>query len=223
MKSTNEIKLGTWAAALSAIFAIVWFITFNMQDFFQAVPSWKDMEAYAQAYHISRLTLIYPSLFLALTYIIMLACIHRLVPEDKQLWSLIALSIGIIYAVMASVNYNIQAVSVRQSLATGEITGLEMFIPDNTHSIYNALANSYVYMAISMFFAGFIFNKNKLGKWIRALLFVQILSAIGQVGYSMFDISEIIFITTSMVWVIGAPASFILIAVWLKKQKKESN
>lgn len=73
------------------------------------------------------------------------------------------------------------------------------------------------------FFAGFIFNKNKLGKWIRALLFVQVLSAIGQVGYSMFDISEIIFITTSMVWVIGAPASFILIAVWLKKQKKESN
>ena len=215
----NEIKLGLWSAILSAAFAIIWFITFNMQDVFQAVPEWENLKDYAEAFNISRLTLIYPSLLLALTYIIMLACAHRVLPEDKKLWSLIALSIGIVYAVMASINYNIQAVSVRQSLAAGEINGIEMFIPDNTHSIYNALANSYVYMAISMFFASFIFQRGKLEKWIRGLLMVQIISAIGQIGYSMIDISETIFIVTSMIWVIGAPASFILIAIWFKRQK----
>ena len=215
----KEIKLGLWTAILSAVFAILWFITFNMQDVFQPVPEWENLEAYSEAFNISRLTLIYPSLFLALSYIIMLACIHQVLPEDKRLWSIIALSIGIIYAVMASINYNIQAVSVRQSLAAGEISGLEMFIPDNKHSIYNALANSYVYMAISMFFAGFIFNNGKLEKWIKGLLVVQIISAIGQIGYSMIDISEIIFILTSMIWVIGAPATFILIAIWFKRLK----
>lgn len=219
MKNTMEIKLGKWTAALSAIFAIVWFITFNMQDVFQAVPNWTDLKAYAEAYHISRLTLIYPSMFLAITYIIMLVCIHRVLPEDKKLWSLIAISIGIIYSVMASTNYNIQAVSVRQSLIAGEVNGLEMFVPDNPHSIYTALANSYVYMAISMFFTGFIFGQNKLGKWIKALLLIQIFSAIGQIAYSMFDVSEIVFIATSMVWVLGAPASFILIAIWFNKLK----
>ena len=215
----NEIKLGLWSAILSAAFAIIWFITFNMQDIFQAVPEWENLKDYAEAFNISRLTLIYPSLLLALTYIIMLACSHRVLPEDKKLWSLIALSIGIVYATMASINYNIQAVSVRQSLAAGEIHGIEMFIPDNTHSIYNALANSYVYMSISMFFASFIFERGKLEKWIRGLLMVQIISAIGQIGYSMIDISETIFIVTSMIWVIGAPASFILIAIWFKRQK----
>ena len=215
----NEIKLGLWSAILSAAFAIIWFITFNMQDVFQTVPDWKNLKDYAEAFNISRLTLIYPSLLLALTYLIMLACTHRVLPEDKKIWGLIALSIGIIYAVMASINYNIQAVSVRQSLAAGEINGIEMFIPDNTHSIYNALANSYVYMAISMFFASFIFEKGKLEKWIRGILMVQIVSAIGQIGYSMIDISETIFIATSMIWVIGAPASFILIAIWFKRQK----
>ncbi|MDA3942906.1 MAG: hypothetical protein PF694_05135 [Bacteroidetes bacterium] len=215
----NEIKLGLWSAILSGAFAIIWFITFNMQDIFQAVPEWENLKDYAEAFNISRLTLIYPSLLLALTYIIMLACVHRVLPEDKKLWSLIALSIGIVYAVMASINYNIQAVSVRQSLAAGEINGIEMFIPDNTHSIYNALANSYVYMAISMFFSSFIFQRGKLEKWIRGLLMVQIISAIGQIGYSMIDISETIFIVTSMIWVIGAPASFILIAIWFKRQK----
>jgi hypothetical protein len=215
----KEIRLGIWTAILSAAFSVLWFITFNMQDVFRPVPEWNNLEAYAGAYSISRLTLIYPSLFLALSYIIMLVCIHRVLPEDKRLWSLIALSVGIIYAVMASINYNIQAVAVRQSLAAGETNGIEMFIPDNAHSIYNALANSYVYMAISMFFAGFIFKNGKLEKWIKGLLIVQILSAVGQTGYSMMDTSETIFILTSMIWVIGAPASFILIAIWFKRQK----
>ena len=48
---------------------------------------------------------------------------------------------------------------------------------------------------------------------------VQIISAIGQIGYSMIDISELIFIITSMIWVIGAPASFMLMAIWFKRQK----
>jgi hypothetical protein len=214
-----EFKTGIWAAVLSAVFAILWFITFNMQDVFQSVPEWNNLEAYAKAFNISRLTLIYPSMFLALTYVIMLAALHRVLPEEKKLWSLIALSVGIIYAVMASINYNIQAVSVRQSLSAGETNGLELFIPDNKHSIYNALANSYVYMAISMFFAGFIFRKGKLEKWINGLLLVQIVSAIGQITYSMIGTSETVFILTSMIWVIGAPTSFILIAFWFKRLK----
>jgi hypothetical protein len=217
----NEYRLGTWGAALSAFFAILWFITFNMQDAFQTVPDWKDLERYAREFNISRLTLIYPSLLLAVSYVIMLVCLHRVVPENKKLWSLTALAIGIIYAVMASINYNIQAVAVRLSLSAGETGGIEMFIPDNSNSVYNALANSYVYMAISMFFAGFIFQRGKLEKWIQWLLFMQVISAIGQIGYSMFDLQEVVFIITSMVWVIGAPASFILIAVWFKKRKAE--
>lgn len=215
----KEIRIGTWMAILSAVSAILWFIAFNMQDVFQAVPDWKNLEAYAESYRISRLTLIYPSLILALTYLILLACLHQVMPEDMRLWTLIALATGIVYAVMASINYNIQAVSVRQSLAAGEISGIEMFIPDNTRSIYNALANSYVYMAISMFFAAFVFSDGKLEKWIRGLLMVQIISAVGQIAYSMMDTSETLFILTSMIWVLGAPASFILIAVWFKRLK----
>jgi len=90
-----------------------------------------------------------------------------------------------------------------------------MFLPDNTHSIFNALANSYVYLAISMVFLGFLFGKGKLEQWIRALLLAQIITAAGQIGYSMLDMNESLFIATSMVWIIGAPAAFILIALWL--------
>lgn len=217
MKNT-KIKIGFWSGILSAVFAILWFITFKLQDVFQAVPHWKDLQAYAESFHIVRLTLIYPSLLLAITYIILLAAVHVVVPEEKKIWSLIALSLGILYSVMASVNYNIQAVAVRLSLAAGETAGIEMLIPDNPNSIFKALSNSYLYMALSMFFLGFIFTRTK-ERWIKGLLLAQLITAVGQAGYTMFDLNIGIFIATSMLWVIGAPVVFILIAFWFKRQR----
>lgn len=217
--NSTETKLGIWASILSAVFSIIWFITYSLRDVFQAVPNWQNLEAYADAFSMVRLTYVYPSLLLALTYIVLLACIHRVVPEEKKIWSLIALSIGILYAVMASINYNIQAVAVRLSLAAGETNGIEMFLPDNLNSIFNALANSYVYMALSMFFLGFVFSKVRYGRWIKGLLLAQVITAVGQVGYTMFDMNTGIFMATSMVWVIGAPLVFILMALWFKRQR----
>jgi len=203
---------------LSAIFSLLWFITFNLKDVFQAVPNWKDLQAYAEAFHVVRLSYLYPSLLLVLTYNIMLACIHRVVSEEKKIWSLIALSIGIIYGGMSSISYNIQVVAVRLSLAAGETNGIEMFIPDNLNGIFNALSNSYGYMAISMFFLGFIFLKGKQERWIKWMLLAQMLTAFGHIGYSMFDMNMVAFMVVSMVWVIGAPAAFILLALWFKRQ-----
>lgn len=219
MVNKTERRLGTWAAILSAVFAVLWFITFNMKDVFQVVPDWTDLTAYAEAFRISRFTLIYPSLLLAVTYLVLLASLHRILPEEKKIWSLIALALGILYATMASINYNIQAVAVRMSLAAGQTAGIEMFIPDNVNSIYNALANSYVYMGISMAFAGFAFGEGRLERWIRGLLVIQIISAAGQIGYSMLDWPDTVLMLTGMVWVLGAPVAFGLMAVWFNKER----
>jgi hypothetical protein len=205
--------LGFWSAILSAAFAVLWFVTFSMKDAFAAVPEWRNLEAYAEAFNMARLTYVYPSLLLALTYLILMACIHRLASEDRRIWSLIALSVGILYATMASINYNIQAVAVRQSLAAGETGGIEMWVPDNLHGIFNALANSYVYMAISMVFAGFVFQGGRLERWIQGLFLAQAVTAVGQIGSTMFDLNATVLIATGLVWVVGAPVAFVLLAL----------
>ena len=217
MKTTVN-KLGFWTAILSAVFAVLWFVTFNMQDLLAAVPDWKDLSAYAESFRMVRLLLIYPSLLLALTYIMLLACVHGYAAENEKVWSLIALSVGILYATMASINYNVQASAVRQSLAAGETAGIQMWIPDNPHSIFEALSNSYAYMAISMVFAGFIFRRGGLQRWIRIVLFAQAITAVGQFGWTMFDLNTGIFIATSMVWVIGAPLAFVLLAILFRNE-----
>ena len=214
--SIRARKLGFWSAVLSALFSITWFVTFILQDTLQKMPDWHNLEAYAEAFSTLRILYTYPSLLLAITYLILVVCIHASSREELKIWTLISLSIGIVYATIASINYNIQTVAVRQSLYYGEISGLELWIPDNAHSIFNALANSYVYMAISMFFLGFVFQGGKLSQWIKGLLLLQAISAIGQIGWSMFDLSEGFFLTTSIVWIIGAPVVFILLAIYFR-------
>ena len=206
-------RLGFWSALVSAICSVLWFITFNLKDALVPVPPWQELEAYAQAFSALRLLYVYPSLVLPLFFIALLACIHYSVDEKKRVWSLIALSFGILYAAMASINYNIQAVAVRQSLGAGETLGIALFLPDNPHSIFNALANSYVYMALAMFVAGFAFEATGLQRWVRWIFFAQMLTVLGQIGWSMFDLSVAVFLATSMIWVIGAPIAFVLLAI----------
>jgi hypothetical protein len=210
------MQLGFWAGVLSALSAILWFVTFIMKDLIHPMPNWQDLDAYAANFDMIRLTYVYPSLVLAITYLILLACLYRVVSEEDRIWALVALLVGVIYAVMASVNYNIQAVAVRLSLSAGQTGGIEMFLPDNLNSIFNALANSYVYLAVSMVFAGFVFRAGGLERWIRLLLWLQVVTAVGQIGRSMFDLNEGVFIATSMVWVVGAPIAFVLMALWIR-------
>lgn len=214
--TTATRVLGIGSALLSAAAAIAWFVTFVLQDVIGPVPDWQVLDEYALALtseSSARLLYIYPSLILAMTFVIMLVCVHQRTREDHRVWSLTALAIGLVYASVATINYNIQAVAVRASLAVGQTAGIEMFLPDNPNSIFGALANSYVYMSLAMVALGFAFQPIGLGRIIRWLLFAQVLTAAGQLGATMFGLAEGVFIATSFIWVIGAPAAFALIAI----------
>lgn len=213
----TERTLGFWSALTSAALAVTWFVTYSLRDLLAPVPAWQDLEAYAAAHSPLRTLYIYPSLLLALTFLVLLVCIHRAAPEDRKVWSLTALSFGIVYSVMATVNYTIQAVAVRLTLASGDTAGVQLFLPDNTNGVFTALANSYVYMALAMVAAGFVFGGGRLATTIRALLWAQAITAVGQLGWSLFGLPMAVFIATSLIWVIGAPLAFVLIALLFRR------
>ena len=68
-------------------------------------------------------------------------------------------------------------------------------------------------MALAMAAAGCAFGGGRLYSWVRWLFPAQIVTVIGHVGWSMFGLNEGLFYPTSMVWVVGAPLSFVLLAV----------
>jgi 4-amino-4-deoxy-L-arabinose transferase-like glycosyltransferase len=215
-------KLGFWSAILSALSAILWFITFNLKDALGPVPDWQNIEAYAQAFSVLRILYVYPSLVLAVTFIVLMACIHRWAPDDRKVWSLIGLALAVVYSTMASINYNIQAVAVSKSLESGQTVGITMLLPDHPNGVFSALANSYVYMSLAMVFTGFVFAGTRLEAWIRGLFLVQILSAAGQVGTSMFGLSPVVLYGTGLIWALGAPTAFVLLAIWFRRAEQTS-
>lgn len=214
--SRSVSQLGFWSASLSAALSAGWSIAMVVQNAIQPVPAWRGARAYADAYDPIHQLSFYPSLFLALTFVVLLSCLHRYAPEDKKVWSLSALALGVLYATMASVNYQIQLVAVRPSLMRGESAGLEMLVQANPHSIFIALANSYAYMCLAMLFAAPIFEGGRLERWIRRLFLAQGPVAVAQLAWSLLDLSMVVMVVGA-IWVVGAPFAFVLLAVLFRR------
>jgi hypothetical protein len=53
--------------------------------------------------------------------------------------------------------------------------------------------------------------------WIRGLFVAQVITAVGQIAWSMFDLNTNVFIASSMVWVIGSPIAFVLLAILFRR------
>lgn len=139
-----------------------------VQNSVAPMPAWRGAVAYVSEFTPIHQLIFWPSLLLAPAFVALMACIHMYSPEERKVWSLTGLAVGVVYAAMASINYNIQLVAVRQSLLARESAGLEMFVQANPHSIFMSLANSYVYMCLAMFFSGQVFSDSGLERWRRS-------------------------------------------------------
>jgi len=211
--STAASRLGSSSAILTGVFSLGWAISyFGIQQVVAPMPPWRGAAAYAAEFRPIHLLNLYPSLPLAVTFVVLMACVHVYAPAEKKVWSLSALAIAILYATMASINYNIQLVAVRQSLQAGETEGLAMLTMANPHSVFVALANSYVYMCLAMLFAAPVFERGTLERWIRRLLLAAGLFAPFQIAWSLFDLSPLVIAVPFPLWLVGTPGACALLA-----------
>jgi hypothetical protein len=211
-------RLGFWTAILSAVFSAGWAVSmFGVQQVLAPMPAWRGASAYAQDFRPLQLLNLYPSLFLALAFLGLLACIYAYAPPDKKIWSLIALCVGVLYATMASVNYNVQFVAVRQSLLAGETDGIAMLPQANPHSIFWALANAYAYMSLAMLLLVPVFTGGRLERWIRWLLVAAGLSGPAQLAVTLFDVNGIVMLLFGPLWIVATPMVCAQLAVLFRR------
>lgn len=218
MKKNPVRVIGFWAAILTAVLSVAWvFAMFGVQQIVAPIPEWRGAAAYTDDFRPLHLLNLYPSLFLALTFLVLMACIHLYAPSEKKVWSLIALLMATVYATMASINYNIQLVAVRWSLLSGESEGVAMFPQANPHSIFWALANAYVYMCLAMLFAAPVFAGGGVERWIRRLLTAAGLVGPVQLAVTVFDLSGAFMLVAGPLWIIGLPVVSVLLALFFRR------
>lgn len=214
--SIQSVTVGSWAAALTALFSAAWLITLVIQQVAAPFPEWRGIEAYIDDFSWVHQLPLYPSLVLAPLFVVLLVCVHLYAAPERRVWSLSALAIGVIYATMATINYSIQLVSVRLALTSGDGAGLAMFPQANPNSITSGLGNSYIYMSIAMLLAAFVFAHGRQERRIRWMFIIAGLAAPLQLAWSLFDVDVIAL--SILPWTIGAVVGTSLLAAFFRSE-----
>lgn len=117
-----------------------------------------------------------PAILLAPIFVVLFACIHSFAPEEKKLFSRIALLFAVAYAVVIAVDYFSQLTIVIPSLQSGESAGLSLFTQYNPHGFFIAgEALGYLMMNVAFLFAAPLFSGGRAERalrWLFALSFV---------------------------------------------------
>jgi hypothetical protein len=123
----------------------------------------------------------YPTLLMALLFVVLMVCLHRYASPDKQVFSSIALSLAIVSAAILIINYFIQLAVMQPSFLKDEVEGLSLFSQYNPHGIFIALEDiGYLLMGVSLLFVTPVFiGQQKLGKTIRLIFIISGILTIG--------------------------------------------
>jgi hypothetical protein len=119
-----------------------------------------------------------PGIFLAPTFVVLMACIHSYALDGKKIFSRIAILFAAAYAAIIMVNYFVQFTVVVPSLQAGEIQGLSLFTQYNPHGFFIAVeALAYLLMSTAFLFAAPVFARGRAERATRAIFIVSFVLA----------------------------------------------
>jgi hypothetical protein len=215
-------RIGFWSALLTALLAFGWDVSMAIQNVISPPRAWQGIEAYLRSYNPIEMLNLVPSLPLASVFIVLMIAIHFYAPVEKKIWSLLGVAFAIVYAVFASINYLIQFIVVRPAILSGEGDRVALLVMGNPDSVFWALANSYMYMSISLLFAAWVFEGGRLERWIRWIFIAVGITAPFQFAHSLFGISLLIGIPVILTWMVGVPISSFLLAILFRRFPSQS-
>lgn len=217
-------RLGFWSAAAIAVSFVLYTVTFVGILLTAPLFTWTnlaDYVFYTQHYgqslqHLARvLMLLFGPLF-----VVLLNSIHDCVPAEQKILSRIALSFGIAFAVLSSINYFVQLSTVRLSLAEGQTAGLEHIVQANPYSTITAInmLGWTLFLGLSSLFVAPVFAGDRLQSTIRgAFLLNGLFCLAGGVGY-VLEITALVFLTINLGLGAAVIVAAVALAIWFRRR-----
>jgi hypothetical protein len=197
----TEKKIGYGSAILTTFFSIIYIIPQLIQGI--DMPETKS----------SLVWILTPSLFLAPSFLIMMAAVHYYAPRSKRIWSHIGLLFALAYFVFVSIVYfTVLTVTMPHTLNGQEqLVSVLKYVPKSFLSGIDALG--YTSMSLATLFAFPVFDARGIERWARwaflangviapIILLTQIYPLVAYLGAS---------------WIITLPACSILAAIVFRK------
>lgn len=156
----NDIsQIGFWSAACSAFFYLAFDISaiLNMSGVLTS-RYWISVLYYT------------PSIFLALSFVIMIVSIHYYASTESKIYTHIGITLACIYATINCFIYIIQVLIIAPSMLNGQFDSVALFEMAPGKPLIAANALAYTLMGLSTLFSAFAFKGGTLKKTIRTLL-----------------------------------------------------
>jgi hypothetical protein len=201
--------LGFWSSLTAAVCAVL----FAVLAMLFAPSEWNGMAAYAGEFSFRQMANMIPVIFMALSMVVVMACVHHLAQESKRVLSTAAVAFTAAYAVIICVNYYLQLFVVRLNIAAGDLDGLALLAMPNLHSAFFALeAIGYAFLSLATLLIVPLIEGGTLARWIRLLLLVNAGLGLLAAVAAPFDLPVLIFAGLGL-WSLAFPLAMILLAV----------
>lgn len=200
----QSLQLGYWSALFATLTFLVFTLCFVAILFVNPLFMWTDLaayldhrEKYGQLYvYIAQASM----LIFAPLYLVLLHCLYEAAPAQRRIWLRLAISFGIAFATLISLNYFVQISAVRFTLAAGHSEGIEQFLqakPDSVISAINMLGWTW-FFGLSSLFAAPAFGNGREARAIRWLLVANgTFCLLAGVGY-VLNIVVLVFLTINL-------------------------
>ncbi|EKD80444.1 MAG: hypothetical protein ACD_40C00092G0005 [uncultured bacterium] len=160
----------------------------------------------------NEILIVLPSIILSISYVVVLSCLHYVTPDNRKIYSQIALTFAIMYSVIVSSVYILQLATVIPGTLNGNGEIVKMFSIIHSQPTQAVDGLGYMFLGVSAFFAHKVFGKNGLeGKARRYLLWHGLIAP-----FSIIPLWIPPVIVVSMLWFITAPLSLFWVAKYFK-------
>jgi hypothetical protein len=165
----NVYKLGFWSAVLASVFSLAYDIG-QLAEWLGLMGSGGGPENDSTWYGL--VVLLVPSLFLGISFVVMMGSVHRHAPADRKIWSQTGLVFATMYGTLICMNYFVQLTLVAPAIYRGDISdSVRPFLFNVFNSFtYSVDLLGYSFMSLSTFFAAFVFIGPGLEKTVRWFL-----------------------------------------------------
>ncbi len=162
-------RMGLWSAVFASIFSIAYDIM-QIGEWVGLMGSGGGPENDSTWYGL--VVLLVPSLFLGISFVILMGSVHRQTPTERKIWSQTGLTFAIMYGTLICMNYYVQLTLVAPALYRGDV-------PEHVRPFLFHVFNSFIYsvdllgysfMSLSTLFAAFAFTGPGVEKVVRWFL-----------------------------------------------------
>lgn len=123
-------ELGFWSAVFASLLSIVYVVA-QVTEWLGLLGSAGGPESASTPFGL--IVLLTPSLLLGVAFAVLMVCVHYYAPDDRKVWSHVALVFATVYTVLISINYYVQLTFVVPHLLRGDATGVRvqpfLFVP----------------------------------------------------------------------------------------------